>query len=443
MNNPKANLKGHLLNVLGLVFGVAVTIGLTIGPGILRVPSVVAAQLPSFWMFISVWIIGGLYAFICAPSFIELGTSVRRSGGLYVFAQRALGNYAGFVVGYSDWLVYSGTIAFFGILSSDVLKGLFPSLRGYSRMVAFAIVIVFPLLQYQGIKSASRIQTITSALKVVGILLLAITAFTFGSYYTAVSFNVMKPDGIGFVIPFILALQIVIFTYDCYYSVVYFAEEFRDPARDIPRSVFRSVWLIMGLYLFINLAFAYVLPPAQMAKEAFVGGAVAKVVFGASGEIIISILTLILVVGSINAQYLGATRVLFAMSNDGLFPKKAAIVNKGGTPTVTLFMTMFIAMIFLLSESFEKVLSVITFFIVFNYMISFVSVFVLRRKEPDLQRPYMAWGYPWTTIFALMGTVVLLAGAVIADTRNSIYALIALLVTYPAFLIFRKQILKR
>ena len=95
---------------------------------------------------------------------------------------------------------------------------------------------------------------------------------------------------------------------------------------------------------------------------------------------------------------------------------------------------MIIATIFLLSESFEKVLSVITFFIVFNYMISFVSVFVLRRKEPNIQRPYMAWGYPWTTIFALMGTVVLLAGAVMADTRNSIYALIALSVTIPAFL---------
>ncbi len=179
-----------------------------------------------------------------------------------------------------------------------------------------------------------------------------------------------------------------------------------------------------------------------MAKESFVGGAVAKEVFGTSGDIIIRILALILVIGSINAQYLGATRILFAMSSDGLFPKKAAIVNKGGTPTVTLFMTMIIAMLFLLSETFEKVLAVITFFIVFNYMISFISVFVLRKREPDIERSYKAWGYPWTTIFALIGAIVFLIGAVIGDTRNSIYALIALSSTYPAFLILKNKSLK-
>ncbi len=233
MINPKTNLKGNLINVLGVVFGVAVAIGLTIGPGILSVSSAVAKQLPSFWLFISVWILGGLYALICAPSFIELGTSVRRSGGLYVFAQRALGNYAGFVVGYSDWLVYSGTIAFYGILTSDVLKGLFPSLKGYSHLISIAIVIIFPLLQYRGVREASFFQNITSALKIVGILLLAISAFAVGSFGNVVSVTLSEPKGIALAVSFVLALQIVIYTYDSYYSVVYFAEEFKDPARDI------------------------------------------------------------------------------------------------------------------------------------------------------------------------------------------------------------------
>jgi APA family basic amino acid/polyamine antiporter len=133
-----------------------------------------------------------------------------------------------------------------------------------------------------------------------------------------------------------------------------------------------------------------------------------------------------------------ATRVLFAMSRDGLFAKFTARVNAGGTPTAALFLSTIISLLFIVfGETFEKVITVLAFFFVANYTISFISVFVLRRREPDKPRPYRAWGYPWTTALALLGSIAFLAGAIASDTRNSVYALLLLAASYPAFLLLK------
>jgi len=129
-----------------------------------------------------------------------------------------------------------------------------------------------------------------------------------------------------------------------------------------------------------------------------------------------------------------ATRVLYAMSRDGLFLRKAAYVNEGGTPTVSLFVSTAVAVLFIVfGQTFEKVITVLAFFFVANYTLSFISVFVLRRREPEKERPYRAWGYPWTTALALLGSILFLVGAVASDTRNSVYALILLAASYPVF----------
>ena len=137
---------------------------------------------------------------------------------------------------------------------------------------------------------------------------------------------------------------------------------------------------------------------------------------------------------AINAYHLMATRVLFAISRDGLFAKRAAEVNKGGTPAVALFTSAAVALLFIVfGQTFDQVITVLAFFFVTNYTLSFVSVFVLRRREPEKERPYRAWGYPWTTALVLIGSVLFLVGAIKSDTRNSVYALILLAVSYPLF----------
>lgn len=141
---------------------------------------------------------------------------------------------------------------------------------------------------------------------------------------------------------------------------------------------------------------------------------------------------------ALNAYHLMATRVLFAMSRDGLFSRRAEAVNEGGTPTVALLLSAAVAALFIISaRTFQAVVTVLAFFFVANYTLSFVSVFVLRRRESDRERPYRAWGYPWTTAAALIGSVAFLSGAVASDTRNSVYALLVLAVSYPVFRMMR------
>jgi APA family basic amino acid/polyamine antiporter len=133
-----------------------------------------------------------------------------------------------------------------------------------------------------------------------------------------------------------------------------------------------------------------------------------------------------------------ASRVLFAMSRDGLFSTRAATVNAGGTPTVALLLSATAALLFILfGQTFEEVITVLAFFFVANYMLSFTSVFVLRRREPLRERPYRAWAYPWTTALALTASVLFLLGAIASDRRNSIYALLLLAASYPVFRLTR------
>ena len=236
----------------------------------------------------------------------------------------------------------------------------------------------------------------------------------------------------------VLALQSVIYTYDGWSGVVYFSEEVRDPARNIPRSLFGGVLSIIGIYLLVNLALVYVLPLSKIAGDKLAIGTAAQAIFGPYGDTIIRSLTIISMLSAINAYHLMATRVLFSMSRDGLGSDKATKVNRGGTPTIALFVSATVAVLFILGgERFETVITVLAFFFVANYTMSFISVFVLRRREPELQRPYRAWGYPWTTALALLGSVAFLAGAVASDTRNSLYALLLLAASYPAYVLLR------
>jgi APA family basic amino acid/polyamine antiporter len=232
----------------------------------------------------------------------------------------------------------------------------------------------------------------------------------------------------------VLSLQSVIYTYDGWNGVVYFSEEVENPGRDIPRAMFGGVFTIIVIYLLVNVALLYVLPISQIAGQDLAAGAAAQVIFGRHGNTIFLTLTILSMLSAINAYHLMSTRVLFAISRDGLFAKRAAEVNEGGTPTVALFTSAAVALLFIVfGQTFEKVITVLAFFFVANYTLSFISVFVLRVREPEKERPYRAWGYPVTTALALIGSVLFLIGAIASDTRNSIYALILLAASYPFF----------
>jgi basic amino acid/polyamine antiporter, APA family len=428
-------VRGHLLRVLGVGFGLAVIIGNTIGAGIFRTPGTIALQLPHPWLFLAVWVLGGIYALLGAISVAELGTMIPKSGGQYVFARYALGEYAGFIVGWSDWISTCGSAAAISLVIGQFASPLIRTLNGKDVAVATTVAVIFAVLQWRGIVWGSGAQNLTSLLKTLAFMVLIAAAFMFGGQGSlATSAAQQTPGGFALIAALVLSLQAVIYTYDGWTGVIYFSEEVKDPDRDVPRSMIGGVLLVIVIYLLVNIALLYVLPISKIAGQDFAAGAAAEMIFGRHGDSVFRCLTILSMLSAVNACHLMSTRVLFAMSRDGLFTKRAAAVNDGGTPALALLMSATIAVLFIVfGQTFDTVITVLAFFFVGNYALSFIAVFVLRRREPEKERPYRAWGYPWTTGLALAGSVLFLVGAIASDTRNSIYALLLLAVSYPVF----------
>ena len=437
--SPKSH--GHLLRVLGVGFGLAVTIGGTIGMGILRTPGDIATHLATPTLFIGIWIVGGLYALLGAISIAELGAMIPRSGGFYVFAHRALGNYAGFIVGWSDWMSTCATLAVISMVVGEYMGVLVPAAANKPKAVALTVVLLFALLQWRGIRWGSLTQNITSLLKVLVFVVFVVVAFLHEPASGNNTATSMK-HGFALLAAIILALQGVLYTYDGWYGICYFGGEVLNPKRDVTRSMFGGVLLVIAIYVLVNFALLHVMPLSEIAGEPLAVGKAASLIFGRYGDTAIRTLAIVSMLSTINAYTLSAPRTLYAMSCDGLFTHQGTTVNKGGTPTVTLLISTIVAVLFIVSGTFNQILAVIAFFFVSYYTMAFISVIVLRKREPDLPRPYRVIGYPWTTLIVIIGSIAFLVGAVVSDLanneRNSLWALALLAISGPVYLLVKR-----
>ena len=390
---------------------------------------------------------GGVYCFICSDVFAELGTAVPRSGGLYTFAQRGLGNFAGFVLGYADSASICAANAALGIVIGEYLGVLVPALAGHEVLIAAAVIVGLSAANWGGIRQGSGIQQVTTLIKTVAFLALIVACFAVTPHPAAsVPAPPPFPTGWGLATALLLALQGIIFTYDSYYYAIYSSEEIENPGRVIPRAIFGSVGLIAAIYILLNVAFFRLLPLGAMAGDKFVGGSAAAVVFGPRGDAVIRTIVILSVLGTINAYLVAGPRILLAMSRDGLFARRLPAwlggadllrVNAGGTPTGGLLVFTLASLLFLCTGTFEKTLALGTFFIVFNYALTFASYFGLRRREPALERPYRA-RHPVTGVLALGGALVFLAAALLTDTTNSLIAAAIVAAAWPVFWVVRR-----
>ena len=268
---------------------------------------------------------------------------------------------------------------------------------------------------------------------------MVIACFTMGraAHVEAITAPIVAaPTGALFITAFLLATQAAIFTYDGWDGVIYFGDEIKNPGFLIPRAIFASLASVFVIYLLINAAVLYVLPMSQIAGNDFSLGLAAQRVFGHYGDTVFRSIMVIALFSSVNALHLMATRVLYAMSRDGLFFRQFTRINKGGTPTVALFLSALVGVVFAIGK-FERVIAMLAFFFVTNYMLSFISLFILRARDPQAQRPYRAWGYPWSTALALLGSVAFLVEAVREDRANSLLVLLALACSYPVYLLLK------
>jgi APA family basic amino acid/polyamine antiporter len=423
-----------LLRVLGMAFALAVGVGATIGGGILRTPGEITALLPSAVLIMAAWVFGGVNALLGATVYSELGAMIPRSGGMYAFAQRALGDYPGFLVGYTHWLQVCAIMAALSLVIGEYSGVLVPAFAGHSTMVALAMLGALVAVQLRGVRWGGGVQIATTLAKTLVLGALVVAAFVLPHPVAATSAPAaVVPHGTALLVALAIAMQNVIFTYDGYHYAVNFGEDLRDPGRQIPRAMFHGLFLVITIYLLLNAAFLWVLPISRMAHEPFVGGAVAQALFGQRGDTVIRSIVIVSVLGTINAILLAAPRLLLAMGSDGLFAPQATTVNAGGTPVMGLLLSAAVACAFLLSGTFAAVLSIAATFAVMNYLLMYLSLIALRRNEPQTPRPYRAWGYPWTTLLGLLIAVVFLIGVALSDTSHAVIALLILLASYPIY----------
>jgi APA family basic amino acid/polyamine antiporter len=442
ISDDRSGEHNRLLRILGVTFGVAVTIGGMIGLGILRTPGSVAAGLHSVWLILLVWLLGGIYSLFATVAAAELGTALPKDGGWYVFARRAFGEYAGFAVGWMDWTGYPTGYALGSLVSAEYVAVLFPGAAGWKAIIAIAILLGLGLVNLLGLKVGSRLQEVTSFGKALILLILIAAAFLMGGSSTAQTTSTATSPTVttGFLAAFVIAMQGVIYTYDGWYAAIYFSEENKSPGISLPKSMVSAVVLVAVIYLLINAALLYVLPLERLAASELPVADVADVAFGPNGKIVMTVFAIVALLSILNSNLMAGPRIIFAMARDGLFFKKAAEVNEGGTPAVALGTSILFGVPLILLGSFDTLLAINAFTFILLYLSGFVALIVLRRREPDLERPFRAWGYPWTTIVVIIGSVAFLIGAVLGDTINALYALMLIAASYPLYLIAKRLV---
>ncbi|QKZ11607.1 APC family permease [Spirosoma sp. KUDC1026] len=434
--------QNQLKKLLGVGFGIAVTIGGTIGTGILRKPGPIAQDIGDPTLIIAVWLIVGAYALAGSLSVMELGTMLPKAGAWYVYTHRAFGNYAGFVIGISSWLGSISAMAFGAAVMSEYIGLLSPALVNYQKLIAIGILAAFVAFHWVGVRLASRAQEVMSVLKAVGLLAFVLVCFliTPDQARAASPTETIRPlaEG-GLWLGILSALQAVFYTYDGWHTAAYFTEEDVDPSRNLPKSMISGVLLIIGIYILVNLALLYVLPMDTLAQSKLPAADAVQLLFGPGSAQVVTALLMISIMGIINAQIMFNPRVIFAMGRDKLFFRFVTAVNEGGTPTNATLLTAGTSMLMILTNTYGKLSDIATFFFVLCYASGFASLIQLRRTEPDLSRPVRAWGYPVSTWTLLIISLAFLMGVVIGDFSSSMYALGFIAVSYPIYRLIKRS----
>ncbi len=431
--------KGSLRKILGLGFGLALAFGGTVGVGILRLPGTLAAALGDSRLIIACWIIGGLYALLGAVAVAELSAMCPQSGGFYVYARRAFGNGAGFVVGWSDWINNVASLSYAAITAAVFLGVLWAPAAAHPQTVSITVLAVFTALHWLGLRigsTSTRIISVTVGVMfmvlVVGCFLvpaapalapaLAPAAGNAASASVVVSAASLPLLSLGMLTALVTALRAVLVTYDGWYSPIYLAEENKDPATTMPRAIVGGTLLVAALYIVLNLAFLRVLPLSVLAHSELPAADAARIILPRGGAELVTVISLLTVLSLVNAVMLMTPRILLAIGRDGFFTQKAATVSAGGTPRVALVISSLAATLLILCGTFNQIIALAAVLFLLNYVSAYSAMFVLRRREPLTVRPYRAFGFPYTTGIVLLGSVLFLVAAVVDDYQSGMAA---------------------
>lgn len=463
---------------LGLLDATLLVAGSMIGSGIFIVSSDMLKDVGSAGWLLLVWLITGLMTLIAAISYGELSGMFPKAGGQYVYLKEAYNPLVGFLYGWSLFtVIQTGTIAavavafgkFLGYLNEDFGDGnvLLTITEGFhitaAQLVGIVLIIVLTFSNTKGIKTGKYIQTGFTTTKLIALFGLIIFGFMAANatvwkqnwqdawelkqHISRIDTASIQNNWVnltGFTILGAVAAAMVgsIFSSDAWNNVTFIAGEVRNPKRNIGLSLFLGTLLVTLIYIAANVMYISVLPIEQLAfaKDNRIALSVATEVFGSIGSTLIAIMIMVSTFGCNNGLILSGARVYYTMANDGLFFKKTSELNKNSVPAFALWMQCIMACILCISGKYGNLLDMISLVVVIFYVLTIFGIFILRRKRPDAERPYKAFGYPFLpALYILMG-LTFCTLLVIFKPEYTWPGLIIVLLGLPVYYIWRRKV---
>jgi amino acid transporter len=411
----------HLVRRLGLWSSIGIVIGVTIGSGIFRTPAGIATRVPDPTLMLAVWLLGGLISLCGALSVAELAASMPHTGGWYVYLREGWGRLVAFLFGWSELVLIraSAVGAISTVFGEYFLRsiGIDPALNERTADFLAAGAIVFAgAVNIRGVQYGAAIAGMSTLAKFGALAFLVFASFLLGgaaggstAYFTADG----GPVQAGL---FGLALISVLWAYDGFGDLSFASGEVADPQRNLPRAIIFGTLAILAIYLSANVAYLYVSPIERIAQSRLIAADTMQAIFGQAGVAFISVVVMLSAFGALNASMLASPRVFFAMADDGLFFRTVAKVHpRYRTPYVAILLAMALGVAFVLTRTFEQLADTFVLSIWPFYAFGVGALYILRRRRPDLPRPYKVPGYPVLPAVFITGVIYLVVNALIAD----------------------------
>jgi APA family basic amino acid/polyamine antiporter len=426
---------------LGFWGTVGVAVGVSIGSGIFRVPADVAASLSEPGPMLLAWVLGGVIAVCGALSFAELAGALPRSGGLLAWLLTAFGPLPAFLFAWSELVVLRG--AALGAIST-IFADYLAYFAGYGPAqvpyVAAGAILLVGLINYAGMRTASAVLTPLTAAKYGAIVLLGLLAFT--GPPAAAEPAVLSPGSPLSISLVATALIPIMWTFDGWGDSTFVGGEVRDPGRILPRAIVTGAALLTAIYLLVNLAYLHLLTPEEMAGSRLIAATAAERIpmLGGRGGAIVAAMVVLSTFSALHASMMTGPRVFFALADQGLFFQPVARVSpRFGTPSVAIGCATALGVVFVLASDFRELADRFILGTWPFYALAVLAVFVLRRTQPGLPRPYRTPGYPLVPVVFLAASAWLMANALITDPRDTGITFGVILAGIPVFWLWRRR----
>jgi len=436
---------------LGIIAALAIVIGTVIGSGIFRVPQTMINNVGTVPMVFLVWVVGGALSLAGALTYAELAAAMPGAGGEYVYLTEAWGPVWGFLYSWVQmWIGKSGSIATLATAFFEYTAHFIPQFElvwfslgpfpiKYGQIFALVLILVLGLVNYSGVRFGGGVQIAMTAVKL-GLIAIVILAGILYSHPVA-SGGLAKPMNVPpLATGFVAALVAALWAYDGWNNVGMVASEIKNPGRNLPLSLILGTSLVIAIYMLANWAYFRVLTPAEVGAHKLVAAEMMQRIQGPVGAGLVSIAAMISIFAALNGSILTGARVPYAAARDGLFFKSAARVHPVfRTPGVSILMMSGWAALLVLSGKYDDLFNFVIFGSWILYAMAAAAVFVLRRKRPDLERPYRTLGYPVVPVLFLIGAAALELSTLRDRPVQSMAGIVLILLGLPFYYYWKRQ----